>query len=53
MNYWEYGTDCSWNEKNDNAESNKTVEDKETNQWVCLYLHTYLFVTSIRFYDNH
>ena len=35
------------------VELNKTVEDKESNQWVCLYLHTYLFVTSIRSYDNH
>ena len=34
------------------VELNKTVEDKESNQWVCLYLHTYLFVTSIRSYDN-
>ena len=37
--------------KND-VELNKTVEDKESNQWVCLYLHTYLFVTSIRSYDH-
>ena len=35
------------------VELNETVEDKEFNQWVCLYLHTYLFVTSIRSYDNH
>ena len=34
------------------VELNKSVEDKESNQWVCLYLHTYLFVTSIRSYDN-
>ena len=34
------------------VELNKTVEDKESNQWVCLYFHTYLFVTSIRSYDN-
>ena len=35
------------------VELNKTVEDKESSQWVCLYLHKYLFVTSIRSYDNH
>ena len=34
------------------VELNKTVEDKESSQWVCLYLHKYLFVTSIRSYDN-
>ena len=38
--------------KND-VELNNTVEDKESNKLVCLYLHTYLFVTSIRSYDNH
>ena len=38
--------------KND-VELNKTVEDNKSNQWVCLYLHTYLFVTSIRSYDDH
>ena len=35
------------------VELNNTVEDKESNKLVCLYLHTYLFVTSIRSYDNH
>ena len=34
------------------VELNKTVEDKESSQLVCLYLHKYLFVTSIRSYDN-
>ena len=38
--------------KND-IELNKTVEDKKSNKWVCLYLYTYLFVTSMRSYDNH
>ena len=40
-------------EMKNNVELNKTVEDNKSNQWVCLYLHTYLFVTTIRSYDNH